>query len=269
MTALLVGVVIGLVLGLTGAGGSLFAVPLLALLLGLPLVDATGVALGAVAVSAVLGVIQRRGVGIVWLPVSVVLLGGVSLAPVGRWLAGYISSALLMSGFSLLLLWVAWRMWQEAEKNAVDGGSTAELRARQTDADLRAKPTPLLVLGYWPTPILWKSMFAGALTGILSGLLGVGGGFVIVPILTLVVGLSMAQAVASSLLVISLVSVSGFLSHWWLHGGMPFDVLAWVSLGGILGMLLGGRLAAQVAGPVLQKTFAGLLLVMLAMMWLR
>tara|TARA_B100000446_G_scaffold76096_1_gene72024 strand:+ start:7197 stop:7991 length:795 start_codon:yes stop_codon:yes gene_type:complete len=264
VTGLLVGVVIGLVLGLTGAGGSLFAVPLLSLLLSLPLVESTGIALGAVAVSAALGVVQRRGVGIVWLPVSVVLIGGVVFAPVGRWLAGQLSALGLLWGFSLLVLWVAYRMWQQA-----DASSNHETRAHKSAEDLTQTPMPLLVNGYWPSPILIKAVIAGMVTGVLSGLLGVGGGFVIVPILTLVVGLTMAQAVASSLLVICFVSSSGFLAHWWLHGQMDTGLLLLVSVGGLLGMFLGGRLSARVAGPFLQRGFSIMLLLTLLMMWLR
>jgi len=263
--ALLVGIFIGLVLGLTGAGGSLFAVPLLSLLLGLPLVDATGIALGAVAVSAALGVLQRRGVGIVWLPVSVVLIGGVSLAPLGRWLAGDIPADVLLIGFSVLVLWVAYRMWLQA--SSVSTG--AEIRAQKSAEDLTQTPQALLINGYWPSPILIKSIIAGMVTGVISGLLGVGGGFVIVPILTLIVGLTMAQAVASSLLIICFVSSSGFIAHWWMHGGLEVEVLAWVSVGGLVGMFLGGKLAGRMAGPNLQRAFSLMLLVILAVMWLR
>ncbi|MGH1374622.1 MAG: sulfite exporter TauE/SafE family protein [Cellvibrionaceae bacterium] len=261
--ALLVGVFIGLVLGLTGAGGSLFAVPLLSVLLGLPLVSATGIALGAVAASAGLGVWQRKGVGIVWLPVSIVLVGGVVLAPVGRWLAGGISAQALLTGFSLLVMWVALRMWRQAAM----AESAVVIRARGNREDLTQTPMPLLVNGYWPSPILVKSIVAGMVTGLLSGLLGVGGGFVIVPILTLIVGLTMAQAVASSLLIICFVSLSGFAAHWWLHEGLDLQVLVMVSSGGLIGMLLGSRLASRMAGARLQRLFSLMLVMVLGVMW--
>ncbi len=261
MLGLAVGIVIGLVLGLTGAGGSLFAVPMLAVLLGLPPVEATGVALGAVALSALMGVIQRRGVGIVWLPVSIILTGGVAIAPVGRWLAGFIPDLYLLLGFSLLTSWTALRMWLQASKSEVG------LFAEVLDEDLTVKPEPLLMNGFWPTPILWKSIVAGLVTGLLSGLLGVGGGFVIIPILTLLVGLTMAQAIASSLLIIAFVSTSGFVAHWWLHHGIAVDILIWVSLGGVVGMWLGGLLSPKIGGSNLQRGFALMLVVTTALMW--
>ncbi len=263
---LLIGLLIGLVLGLTGAGGSLFAVPLLGLGLGLSLVDATGVALGAVAISAVVGVFQRRSVGIVWLPVSIILVGGMLLAPVGRWLAGYLSPQWLLIGFSVMVVWVARRMWLQATQDPV---ATVEVRAQGREADLSVRPQPLLINGVWPSPIVMKSLAAGVVTGLLSGLLGVGGGFVIVPILTLVVGLTMAQAVASSLLIISCVSTTGFVAHWWLHPGLNLPLLGWVAFGGVMGMWVGGRLSERVAGPRLQQAFAIMMLLTVLLMWLR
>lgn len=263
---ILAGVIIGLILGLTGAGGSLFAVPLLGLFTGAPMVQLTGVSLGAVAVSAMLGVFQRRTVGIVWLPVAVILMGGVVFAPVGRWLAGYIPPLALLSLFSVLVLWVAFRMWREA---GLSPEATREVRAVGATESLAVQPMPLVTHGFWPSPILIKALVGGVATGLLSGLLGVGGGFVVVPLLTLVVGLNMQQAILSSLLVISLVSTTGFASHWWLHGGVDPHMLAWVTLGGCVGMLMGGLLSDKLAGPRLQRGFALLMLVTTVMMWAR
>lgn len=83
-----IGLLIGLVLGLTGAGGSVLAVPLLALCLHLPLQDATGIALGAVAVSAASGVLARFKDGqVLWVPALILGMGGMALAPLGQWLA--------------------------------------------------------------------------------------------------------------------------------------------------------------------------------------
>ena len=75
--SVVIGLVIGLVLGLTGAGGSIFAVPLLMLLLGLPINDAIGIALGAVAVSAFIGTLSNwRAQYILWVPAIALGLGG-------------------------------------------------------------------------------------------------------------------------------------------------------------------------------------------------
>ncbi len=260
------GIVIGVVLGLTGAGGSLFAVPLLGAFLDASMVELTGISLGAVAVSAMLGVFQRRTVGIVWLPVSGILIMGMLLAPVGRWLAGYLEQSWLLYGFTLLVLWVAWRMWREARQ---DPQAAREVRAAGGVNELDRTPQPLLVNGFWPSPILLQSLAGGVITGLLSGLLGVGGGFVIVPLLTLIVRLNMQQAILSSLLIISFVSSSGFVAHWWLHGGVDLHLLALVATGGCVGMLAGSILSKRLAGPRLQQGFAVMLLFTTVLLWIR
>ena len=266
MTGLTVGIVIGLILGLTGAGGSLFAVPMLSYLLGLTMVEATGIALGAVSASAAFGVWQRKSVGIVWMPVLIILVTGALLAPLGRWFVGYVSSQLLLGCFSVVGVLVAWQMWRQASHEPADVG---EVRAGGDAEGLLLRPQALLTNGYWPSPILLKSLLGGVITGLLSGLLGVGGGFVIVPVLTMLVGLTIKQAVVSSLLIISCVSLSGFAAHWWLHQGIALTTLLLVAAGGVLGMYLGARLSDRVAGPGLQKTFSVLLLMMLPLLWLR
>jgi len=263
-----VGLLIGLVLGLTGAGGSLFAVPLLALLLHMPLQQATGVALGAVAASAFFGVLQRDRSDIAWTPALVILVGGSLSAPLGRWLSAYFDELWLLAAFSLLLLWVAFSMWRQA---LASPDKAQVLRAGSGHSEsVHPQAYCEKVDGQWRlgAPCVAVAGLGGIGAGVLSGLLGVGGGFVIVPLLTLVAGLTMQQAVASSLLVISLVSGSGFLSYCWFSGGLDYLVLLQVSIGGVVGMLLGGRFAERLAGPHLQQGFAGMLLLTLAAMWL-
>ena len=105
-------------------------------------------------------------------------------------------------------------------------------------------------------------MSGGAiLTGILSGLFGVGGGFIIVPTLLFLTGISIRQAVATSLVVISAVGISGFTSFM-LGGGNPgTDILLQVAGGSIIGMIVGILLSRRISGPILQKIFAVLMLV--------
>jgi uncharacterized membrane protein YfcA len=97
---------------------------------------------------------------------------------------------------------------------------------------------------------------SGVLTGLLSGLFGVGGGFLIVPALVLAASLPMRRAVATSLLVIAIVGTAGTASHLLAGHPLALAVTAWFVLGGLIGMGLGSRLSRRLAGPQLQKLFA-------------
>jgi uncharacterized membrane protein YfcA len=146
------------------------------------------------------------------------------------------------------------------------------VRASQGDEQSQA-PTPYCQRTGKPWEIgsacVAVSLAGGVATGVLSGLLGVGGGFVIVPLLTMVAGLSMRQAVASSLLIISMVSASGFFSYCYFNGSVDVWLLAKVAFGGVLGMLLGGRLINRIDSVLLQKVFAVMLILVLPVMWLK
>lgn len=119
-----IGAVLGLLLGLTGAGGSLVALPLL-LSLHLPLRDAIGVSLGAVALSALIGAIPRARQGqVAWRPVLVLALAGLPSNAVGQWLGRFVPEGVLIVAFCLLVLWsaarssAASRPWRSHSGNA-------------------------------------------------------------------------------------------------------------------------------------------------------
>ena len=259
--AIFIGIIIGAILGLTGSGGSLFAVPLLMLFLGLPLADATGVALGAVAVTAAFGVIQRDKSEIVWLPALFILVFGVLFAPVGRWLTLFIDETVILSTFSVLVLWDAYKMWSQAKQEPnVAQAIRAELKHELETFDAGA-PERRSYRSYVTASL------AGVLVGVTSGVLGVGGGFIIVPMLSLVAGIPMRRAVASSLLVISMVSASGFASYFYFNGAVDNVLLGYVSIGGVVGMLIGSRMVNLIDPIRLQQVFAVLLLLVVARLW--
>jgi hypothetical protein len=102
------------------------------------------------------------------------------------------------------------------------------------------------------------------LVGLLSGLFGVGVGFLIVPAILYSTRMPMKYAVATSLLIISVISTSGFTRFVVINPGLDWTLLSKICLGGLLG-ILGGRLVAKkIAGIQLQRTFAGALLAMVA-----
>jgi hypothetical protein len=230
--ALGIGLVLGLLLGLTGAGGSLVALPLL-LSLHLPLRDAIGVSLGAVAMSALIGAIPRARLGqVAWRPVMLLAICGLPGNAAGQWLGQFIPERGLIIGFCLLVLWSAWRMWRGAS-----------LPAKENVEDHQ-----LALLGI------------GVGVGLLSGLMGVGGGFLIVPALLWFTSLSLLSAMATSMAVIAVVSGGGFLLYL-TDAEPPLPLLGGLALGGAFGVLAGNHLAQYLNSSLLQRLFALMLVI--------
>lgn len=269
---LLIGMIIGLILGLTGAGGSVFAVPLLMLLAGMPMVDAVGISLGAVAASTLYGslrnLVQKSAAPVLWQPGVILASAGAVSAPVGKWLGLQLNELWLIGGFSLLAGVIALRMWLSAQKNPA---AASVVRA----GNFSDTPSPGLICRMNPTgqfelrPRCVSGLLIGGLiVGLLSGLFGVGGGFLIVPLLLALSAVSMAQAVSTSLMIIALISGSGFISHLWLgdnHGAIAgstqWITLGLVAAGGVAGMIIGQAVSHKIANALLQKIFAASLII--------
>lgn len=256
--AFFVGVTIGLVLGLTGAGGSVFAVPLLVGLLDLNMTQAVGLSLGAVAASTSLGVaLQWRSGQVAWLPALVFAALGSLTAPLGNWANQFIPELWLFLGFSLLVFILSIRMWFLAGRDPSYASTTrASIQGDQTqsrDPICRLNEGKRFQFGLR----CLSGIAVGALiTGFLSGLLGVGGGFLIVPLLIALTDISIRQAVASSLVVIAFISTSGFVSYLNIGHSVSIPLMLAIAGGGFVGMILGILLSKRIAGPGLQKLFA-------------
>ncbi len=252
-----IGIVIGLLLGLTGAGGSVFAVPLLVILAGLSMSEAVGISLGAVAASTLYGSLSNMKRGqILWQPGLVLAISGVITAPLGNYLGKQLADVWLVTGFSLLAGLIGLRMWWIARQQP----DTAKVVRCGNFANTLA-PSLLCTLSTsgrfeLKPQCLWGLVLGGGSVGVLSGLFGVGGGFLIVPLLMALSGISINQAVSTSLLIISLISGSGFISHLAFSSNPQWNHLIWVSVGGVLGMVVGQVLSQRIAGPRLQQIFA-------------
>lgn len=257
LAGILIGILIGMVLGLTGAGGSIFAVPLLILLLGLPINDAIGIALGAVAVSALMGTVSNwQGKYILWTPALALGVGGALFAPLGKYLGNQAPDLFLLLGFSILATSIAIIMWRQT--------ITSPEQAKVVRSHIGSEPDyiePICRFSDTGTFNLTSKCFSallgsGLIVGLLSGLFGVGGGFLIVPVLLFITQVSMRQAVATSLLIIALISSIGFFSFATSSPAVDWPLLARICAGGLLGMLGGHLIADKIAGPQLQRVFA-------------
>lgn len=256
--AMLFGSVIGLSLGLTGGGGAIFAVPLLVYGLDVPARQAVGISLAAVGGTALVGFLNRLRAREVE-PRTGLLFSAAGMvgAPFGARLSELIPEAVLMTLFAGLMGIVAVRMWRRTlaswRQRAACGPTGNATCQRDASGELLLTSRCAILLA-----------FVGAATGVLSGLFGVGGGFVIVPALVLFSGMAIHRAVGTSLLAITLVSSAGVATHLWAGRDVPLELTALFVAGGVVGMFAGQALGRRLSGPALQRVFAVAMLLVAA-----
>lgn len=269
--AVLIGLFIGLVLGLTGAGGSLFAVPLLMIALDYDANTAMGMSLGIVALSALMGsFLHLRSKSIQWSPAIAFLVLGSIFAPLGNYLRTIIPDDFLLLGFSLLVMFVAAKLWINANKQP---NNSKVVRSRPYQGTNQQAICPIkherFKVGL---PCVAAMGGAAAITGILSGLFGVGGGFLIVPALIMITGIAIHQAVATSLVIISAISSVGFISFILSAETSLFNQTLLIDFiqicfAGLIAMLLAKLISNKITGPTLQKSFAALLIIIMVILY--
>jgi uncharacterized membrane protein YfcA len=239
MIALLLALVSGGSLALLGAGGSILTVPLLIYGMGLDAHRAAATSLLVVGVVAVAGVAMRWRAVQLRVGVTFGLAGMVGALP-GAWLNHHVPAAAVLGALGLTMLVVALRMTWGAPRGAAG------------DGDAHA----------------WAALAAGLGGGVATGFFGVGGGFLIVPALTLLLGLETKQAVATSLLVIALNSLAALGAHV-SYGAVEWIVGAEVAAAALVGAALAWPLGGRVSGVVLQRAFAVCLTLLGAGMMMR
>lgn len=249
LTTVLLGGLVGAILGLTGAGGSIIAVPLLIFGLHLSTAQAAPVALLAVAISAIAG----AGIGLKhgqvrYRAASLIAATGILIAPLGVWCASQLPNKPLTLIFAIVLIYVALRMLlQKAESMPEKDPMMCDLLPCQVNTDEGRIS--------WNMKCARALTYTGALTGFLSGMLGVGGGFVVVPALKKYSNITMAQILPTSLSVIALVSGTGVITAI-LFGNMSWQIAIPFAGGALVSMLMSRQIATYFSGVVLQRTFA-------------
>lgn len=252
---MLLGIVVGVSLGLTGGGGAIFAVPLLVYVVGIGPRQAIDVSLLTVGLTALVGFVQRARKGLVEFTTGLVFaIAGMIGAPIGSYVADFIPETILLIAFAFLMLAIALRMWFKKEEVAtyhdVSPESASAICVRDPQGEL-----------HWTSPCAVLLMLVGLLTGFLAGMFGVGGGFIIVPALVAFSCMSMKRAISTSLLVMTLVSASGLASHIVAGKPMPIHIAALFSVGSLVGLMIGSQFAQRLSGEMLQRVFAGAIVV--------
>lgn len=240
MIALTVGlaVFVGISLGLLGGGGSILTVPLLAYVAGLDPKQAIATSLLVVGVTSAVGAVTHARAGRVrWKVAAVFGAAAMVGAYTGGRLARFVPGNILLIAFSMIMIFAAMAM----------------LRGRKDVGDESAGRLPVA-----------KIVLQGATVGLISGLVGAGGGFLLVPALALLGGLPMPAAVGTSLVVISMQSFAGFAGH--LSGeSIDWKLAGMVTAAAVIGSLIGGRLTDYVEPATLRKAFGWFVLAMAAL----
>lgn len=262
----LMGSGVGLVLALTGAGGGILAVPLLVFGLHMSLVEAAPVGLLAVGLASAVGALLGLREGLVrYRAAAIIGLTGMAVAPLGVQIAHRLPNAPLTIAFSMVLAWVALRSLRQSRAKPVavapaDAGAPVPCKLCEIDpACGRLK----LV-----TPCILALAGTGALSGLLSGMLGVGGGFVIVPMMAAISNVTTKGIVATSLAVIALVSVGGVAGAV-TQGAVDWNVALPFAVGAMIALLAGRSLGKRLAGARLQQAFGATAACVAVMLFLR
>jgi uncharacterized membrane protein YfcA len=235
-----VGVAIGGVLGLIGAGGAVVAVPAFIYLFGFSPLEATTASLAVVAVSAASGSVPRFRLGQVQLRQALLFWGlGIIGTFAGARLATVLPEPVIVAGFAVVMLGAAVAMWRKSSAVEPNGERQA---AR------------------WLLPVVAMGI------GLLTGIFGVGGGFLIVPALVLVFGFPFGVATGTSLVVVALNSLTalGFKYDTW--DQIPWQIPLLVIVGGLVGSVVASSLNTGLSQRLLERAFAVLLVVLAAWM---
>lgn len=233
---LLLSVLIGISLGLLGGGGSILTVPILNYVAGMNPKEAIAASLFVVGVtSAVSAVEHARKKRVRWRTGLIFGAAGMAGAFGGGLLGGHIPGTLLMIAFALMMV----------------ATSLAMIRGRKHPAS--APHEGDLPVG--------KVILEGLAVGLITGLVGAGGGFLVVPALALLGGLSMPVAVGTSLVVIAMKSFAG-LGGYLTTVSLDWALIGGVTLAAVLGSFIGVRLSGRIPEAALRKGFGFFVLAM-------
>ncbi len=243
LSIIIAGLITGMLLGIFGSGGSIITMPALLYLLDVEPKSAIAMSLGIVAVTATITAIQHWRRGNVNLRITVVFgLFGVAGTYAGA-LVGVITPVVIqLSVFALVMYTAAWKMLKPSPQPKSIGAAVADCPDGHCD-DLR----------YGHIAV------HGIAVGILTGIVGVGGGFLIVPALVLLSGLSMKKAVGTSLSIVALKSFAGFAGY---AGSVAIDyqMMAIFTAIAVVGSVVGSQLGHRLPADLLKRGFGGFLL---------
>jgi uncharacterized membrane protein YfcA len=225
------GAAVGTALGMLGGGGSILTVPILVYVLHLSPHIAIAASLLIVGSNALIGAAMHYRDGHVKLRPALTFGSlGIAAAFIGARASKLVSGPVLLTLFALLMLIIAVLMLAQRRE--------------------RAKPSAHGAAAWW------RIALGGVSVGFLTGFLGVGGGFLVVPALVFLLGMEMRDAVGSSLVVIALNSAAGVAGHL-NDGAFPWGLILFFVLAGVAGLLAGLQITQRISAARLRQAFAG------------
>ena len=269
--SILLGLFVGFVLAITGAGGAILSLPLLVFFLHLRMIDAAPISLMAIMLSA--GIAAGLGLksGIVRYKAATLLATfGVLCAPLGVYVAHQLPEKVLAILFSFVLLIVSIRSFQKFQTPTLLIGDDCD---DPNGCDENEKEEPACAVNpatsklFWTAPCTKRLILTGGFSGFLSGLLGVGGGFIIVPTLHSISNLETKMIVATSLAVIALVSMASAVSYAG-NGAILWNIAIPFVSATVGGMLLGRLLHTKIPSHISVLIFSILSLIIAVLMFL-
>ncbi|MCX2933221.1 sulfite exporter TauE/SafE family protein [Mycobacterium sp. CVI_P3] len=251
--SLVFGALIGVLLGLLGGGGSILAVPALVYAVGLDMGQAIPVSLIVIGAASAVGALPKVRAGQVeWRLATVFAVAGIPATFAGSAIGSHLPQSALLLGFATVMVFAGIRMLREGGPTGIACDTVGGIDWR------RCAP---------------RSIPAGLAVGLLTGLFGVGGGFLIIPALVLMLGVEMPIAVGTSLLIIVANSAAGVVSH--LHRlHIDWGVAAGFAGTAIVASLVAGHLGTRLDTNRLRRWFAVLVFAVAAFivvdtLWLR
>lgn len=233
VAAIPLGLALGLSLGAVGGGGAVLAVPLLVYVLGEDVHAATTTSLAVVAAAALAaGVVQAGRARVCWPQVAIFAPAAVGAAVVGTFANQAVSGTTVLLAFVPVLFAAALMMWRRAG----------------TDAAASEEACPAL------DPA--RTAVAGGVVGGLTGFFGVGGGFLVVPMLALGMRLPLRRAIGTSLVIVAVVSLAALSAHLWRSAELDTGVTLGMAGGCVAGALIGTRLGERLPQRMLAHAFA-------------
>jgi len=238
LLAIAVGLAAGFLSGAFGVGGGVVTTPAIRLLLDQPALVAVGTPLPVIIPTAIVGSISYARRGLADVRAGIIIgLWGAGASVLGAYFSDLVGGSVVMIVTAVLILYLAFDM-------LLHGGTQAADRLEESTSDSRRRGGKALL---------------GIVTGLYSGFLGLGGGFVLVPMLVRFGGYPIKKAIGTSLTTIAVLAIPGSITHWGL-GHVDVRLALLLALGVIPGVLLGARVTATASESKVRYSFSVLLL---------